>query len=410
MLSFSWLLLASIALVIATSSLLLYQALSRRLRRLQQNIHGDITREWKSKFADLAKHSRQTESQLKELQDTALSLAKLAASYQGAQPQPVVTLPQIQPESPVLQQMSYLLGQNEIHAVVSYPKTGGTTLVATLADLFPEKFVPVIPFQTHLLSPPSQTLTSFFEGIIAYTSGTPWSAHDDLFPMGWDKKLEVGHAHRVLLKERRCIPLDKARLNTVNVRRGRPERVINYILTARDPVAACVSFLFQFVSTWKRWENLSDDALLAYLQSPKSPPLIPSSPGCPWPLTQDVWWQEQIEQVFGLDLLSLDFDSERGWQIYDFGEVRFLVIRLENFDALPKALSTFYDLPEQRIHVLNSNIGEAKGEHGKRYRSFRSRVKIPMDLLDMAYSSRVAKHFYSADELEIFRSRWSSTH
>ena len=405
--SFVWILAGSAALM-AVAALLLFHAISRRMKKLHRELRHEFSRELKSRTAKLSKAMQQTAAEMEQLRGTTRRIEALAAHNRDTQAHLMHELSRISRETPVLRQMAYLHGQNEIHAVATFPKTGGTTIVATLADLFPEKVMPTIPFHSHMLAPSSQSLTSFFEGIISFTSDTPWTAHDDLFPTGWDKKIEVGHSHRLLLKERGCVPLDKARLNSGHGRRSRPERVINYFLTTRDPVAACVSFLFQFVSTWKRWENLSDDALHEYLRSPTSPPLIPSSPGCPWPLVQETWWREQIEQVFGLDFLSLDFDRDRGWQIYDFGQVRFLVIRLENFNSLPEALSTYYDLPVQRIHVIDSNIGEAKGEHGERYRRFRNTVKIPDNLLDMAYSSRFAKHFYSDAELEKFRARWSS--
>lgn len=396
-------LLASLAII----GFLFVHKLSRRIKQLRADLQREIARGWKAKGADFSQMSQQTEKVVEQLQAVSGELKQLAASTRDVQVQLAAASSRLPHEPPLLRQMSYLFGQNEIHAVVTFPKTGGTTLVATLADLFPEKFIPSAPFHTHLLAPSSQTLISFFEDILDYTADTPWTAHDDIFPTGWDKKLEVGHAHRLLLHERGCVPLDNSQLNCRHVRRGRPERVINYFLTTRDPVAACVSFLFQFVSTWTRWGNLSDDALLRYLQSPTSPTLIPSAPGCPWPLVQEKWWHEQVEQVFGLDFLSLDFDRDRGWQIYDFGRVRFLVVRLENFDRLPDALSMFYDLPLQRIHVLDSNIGEAKAESGERYRTFRARAKIPSGLLDLAYGSRFAKHFYSDPELDDFRRRWS---
>lgn len=401
-----WVPLALVASLVLIGFLFVHK-LSRRIKQLRADLSREIARGLKAKGAEFSLLSQQTEKVVEELRTVSEELKQLAASNREVQGHLAAASARLPHEPPLLRQMSYLFGQNEIHAVVTFPKTGGTTLVATLAELFPEKFIPSAPFHTHLLVPSSQTLTSFFDDILAFTADTPWTAHDDLFPTGWDKKLEVGHAHRLLLKERGCVPLDKSQLNCRNVRRGRPERVINYLLTTRDPVAACVSFLFQFVSTWTRWGNLSDEALLRYLQSPTSPTLIPSAPGCPWPLVQETWWHEQIEQVFGLDFLSLDFDRDRGWHVYDFGRVRFLVVRLENFDRLPEALSTFYDLPLQRIHVLDSNIGEAKAESGERYRKFRARAKIPTELLDLAYGSRFAKHFYSDTELEGFRRRWS---
>lgn len=164
--------------------------------------------------------------------------------------------------------------------------------------------------------------------------------------------------------------------------------------------------LFQFVSTWKRWESLSDERLLGYLRNLDSPVLVLSSPGCPWPLAQQVRWEEQVKGVFGLDFLALDFDSQQGWHIYDFGTLRFLVIRLESFKHLDLALSEFYDLPSQCVKVMSNNIGELKDIHGERYKQFLPRVQLPRQILDLAYSCKLAQHFYSSAELEGFYARW----
>lgn len=103
-----------------------------------------------------------------------------------------------------------------------------------------------------------------------------------------------------------------------------------------------------------------------------------------------------MEGVFGLDFLALEFDPQRGWQIYDFGALRFLVIRLESFKHLDLALSEFYDLPSQCVKVMSNNIGEHKDIHGDRYKQFLPRVKLPHKILDLAYSSKLAQHFYTA--------------
>jgi Putative capsular polysaccharide synthesis protein len=398
-LPFSVFLLTALLIAVATG-LVLYHALSRRVRKLQDQIQRDVSqtqRDESKQSSQMAKEieqaARATEALKKEI------LEHLATVHQEAAA--------IARELPVFRQVLYALGQSEIHAVVSFPKTGGSTLIATLANLFPDKALPTATFHTHLLAPPGQSVAAFFEGILAFTPDTPWTEHDDFFPVAWDRKLGIGHAHRCLLDERKCLPLDSTARKEGMPRRSGSKPVINYILCAREPVAACVSMLFQFVSTWKRWENLSDDALLGYLRSASSPPLVPSPPGCPWPLMQQAWWGEQIERTFGVDLLSIDFDRERGWHVYDFGQVRFLVIRLEDFKKLPEALGGFYELPPQCVRVIDENIGELKGPHGERYRNFRARAKVPADILDLAYSSRLARHFYTDAELESFRARWS---
>jgi hypothetical protein len=50
---------------------------------------------------------------------------------------------------------------------------------------------------------------------------------------------------------------------------------------------------------------------------------------------------------------------------------------------------------------------EARGKaYGGRYEEFLAAVRLPGRLLDTAYDSRYARHFYADSELERFRRRW----
>jgi hypothetical protein len=215
------------------------------------------------------------------------------------------------------------------------------------------------------------------------------------------REASIARAFRTLLNERNCIPLPAAGTKS--------DPTINLVVGVREPIANVVSYIFQLIADSSRWAEFGDEKWRQFLQNPhETLPLQTRAVGQPWPLVQQAWWKEHMENVFGLDFLALDFDKERGWHIYDFGSVRFLVIRLESFSRLPQALSQFYDMPLEfvRSRIATVNVGAEKGS-GVRYQEFRSRVKLPTEVLDLAYGSRFASHFYTSEELASFRNRWA---
>ena len=58
------------------------------------------------------------------------------------------------------------------------------------------------------------------------------------------------------------------------------------------------------------------------------------------------------------------------------------------------------------IKIKNQNLGENK-EYSSVYRKFKESVKLPKSYVDLMYNSKFALHFYSNEEIDLFRKRWS---
>ena len=58
------------------------------------------------------------------------------------------------------------------------------------------------------------------------------------------------------------------------------------------------------------------------------------------------------------------------------------------------------------VPVPARNEGRDKA-YGDRYREFLGAARLPAEVLDQAYASRYARHFYADSELDEFRRRWS---
>jgi hypothetical protein len=57
-----------------------------------------------------------------------------------------------------------------------------------------------------------------------------------------------------------------------------------------------------------------------------------------------------------------------------------------------------------RIERENASADEPYAEA---WSHFIDRIRIPDAYLDVMYGSRLARHFYTASEIEAFRARWS---
>ena len=70
----------------------------------------------------------------------------------------------------------------------------------------------------------------------------------------------------------------------------------------------------------------------------------------------------------------------------------------------PVALARFLGMPEN-LKVAQENVGSNK-EYKAQYVRALNELKLAPETLDMAYGSRMARHFYLPDEIAEFRRRW----
>lgn len=117
------------------------------------------------------------------------------------------------------------------------------------------------------------------------------------------------------------------------------------------------------------------------------------------------WFVDELQAATGIDVYAQPFDWSRGWQSYTNDRWKVLVIRFEDLPRVASAaLEAFFDTGEP-IAVPRQNAAADKAV-GDAYRRFRAEAVVPEDTLAGAYGTRQARHFYSPQELEAFRSRW----
>jgi hypothetical protein len=121
--------------------------------------------------------------------------------------------------------------------------------------------------------------------------------------------------------------------------------------------------------------------------------------------TSTPWFDREYQEVLGLNIYDHPFPHEDGYQILHHKQFEILLFRIETPDEIKeKALSEFLNTPN--IKMYRTNIGAEK-DYKDTYRDFRQFLKLPQDYIDSSYESSDMKHFYTADEIAQFRSKWT---
>jgi len=166
------------------------------------------------------------------------------------------------------------------------------------------------------------------------------------------------------------------------------------ITTVREPIAQAVSAFFHGSV---RRGVLHDDASAQTLTET----LLAED----WIRAPLRWFDREFVPAFGLDVFSESFDPALGYATVTGSTVRVLLLRQENLAVAPDVLAQFLGLPAP-VAVPPRNEATAK-DYASHYRQFLATVRLPDAVLDAAYASRYAQHFYADHELERFRQRWT---
>lgn len=181
--------------------------------------------------------------------------------------------------------------------------------------------------------------------------------------------------------------------------KGPRHRDWHLVTVFREPVARNLSVFFLSVEAFipdffRRYANgsLSHDEILdTFLERfPHDQPLR--------------WFDEEVRDVFGLDVYRHPFPQDKGFQIIRDAGTSILLIKVEKLNTCYReAFAAYLDLsiPElEQTHITERDPSYSM------YGDFISRVELPHAYLDRLYNAPFATHFYSTAEIEALRSRW----
>jgi hypothetical protein len=177
----------------------------------------------------------------------------------------------------------------------------------------------------------------------------------------------------------------------------RPKRRLKVITLVREPVANNISMFFQVLGRYiganvDPSECDTDELIDIFIDKYMH-----------WrPLT---WLDAEVKTHFDIDIYQYPFPIERGYTVISRENTSLLVLRCELGDRdKERAIAGFLGLDE--FEIVRSNVRSEKPT-GKKYEEFKKRIRMPPALLDRIYDSKFARHFYSNEERDLFRKRWS---
>lgn len=278
---------------------------------------------------------------------------------------------------------SPLGGPAEINIVLSHPKTGGNTLESAVSMLRPRSRVYFAHYTK--ITPPSVASA----GLQARLPSLGLSRRD----------LGARKLHRQVARNMQgAARAAEAARSVISAAKSAGSPRLNIISAVREPVACYLSGYFQVLGdTGFRdipTERVAEDIAKMIRQTA--------------PVNQLLWWNREIRDFFGFDILAQDFDYSRGWQKYDLESCRLLVVRQENFETLTDILASFFDTPTRPLGRLKKNAAEDKGALAPDYAEKIKKCVFQSDLLDQVYGNPWFRKFYSEEEENIFRRRWAA--
>jgi hypothetical protein len=183
------------------------------------------------------------------------------------------------------------------------------------------------------------------------------------------------------------------------------------ITLVRDPVARSISDFFQN-SEFERQPNDN----VWYVKSKWYDYEITVSENNVKPLIEvyhriyDHWrplnyFDHEFKGVLGINIFEKPFSHSAGYKIYEFDKYKILLMKLEHLNEC------FHEAAGQFLEVdtctpIDTNVGEQK-KYAQLYQIVKKQIKFPEKLLDEIYSYKFPRHFYSIDEIEVLKKRWT---
>jgi len=175
------------------------------------------------------------------------------------------------------------------------------------------------------------------------------------------------------------------------------QKPFSVITLVRDPIAKKISGFFEmlhkFIPKPREVDQYETDELIrVFFENYKF--LGPGN-----------WFDSEMKKHLGFDIFATPFPKKKGYQIIRTDRFPVLAMKLETTDAVKaRALTEFLKVPE--ISLNPENIAKKK-YYSQKYKDFQQKIRFPEEYLDKIYTSKMAMHFYSPDEIAAFRERWS---
>jgi hypothetical protein len=177
-----------------------------------------------------------------------------------------------------------------------------------------------------------------------------------------------------------------------------PDRQVRVITLVRDPVARAVSDLFENPARIVGTEDIREVSL------EKLVAIATEQVFASLDYTEQ-WFDREVSGLLNLDFFVRDFDRFNGFEIFREGRFELLAGKLEQLSDngagyLGRFLDLGCDFPIPNTRARSTTAAAFL------YAQVRKNLKLPAEMLEKVYSSRVCRHFYTTGELERFQRLW----
>ena len=183
---------------------------------------------------------------------------------------------------------------------------------------------------------------------------------------------------------------------------------IKIITSVRDPIARGISSFFQnithfFPNVYRKLENKEidiEDLIQMYWEDPEAEERRYRALN---------WFDQELNSILDIDVFSMDFPKSQGYAIERNIKtgIDILVIKLEKFSpCLETGLKDFLSL--EQMSMVNANVAKSK-RYYEIYNEFKNKINFSPESLDRVYNSQFMKHFYTDEEIDSLRGKWSKS-
>ena len=118
------------------------------------------------------------------------------------------------------------------------------------------------------------------------------------------------------------------------------------------------------------------------------------------------WFASETQPLLGVDVDKIPFAKEGGYQIYRGDHPPpVLILRLGNLNSVVReAIQEFLEISDFKL--VPENIGLQK-RYSALYKKFLDEIVHPQAYLDEIYRSGYVNHFYTPQEAQAFRTKWT---
>lgn len=122
--------------------------------------------------------------------------------------------------------------------------------------------------------------------------------------------------------------------------------------------------------------------------------------------TPTTWFDVEFNKRLEVDIFNYPINKDKGYTIFSKGNIDFFVCTTENINNLEKEFGQFLGITNFKL--INKNIGSKKWYY-KLYKEFKENYTPPSEMLNKLYNSKTIHHFYTDEEIKVFKDKYMRT-